>query len=772
MRTVHEPLVWRFDQAARVAPERVLRSIQHAARGPARDQWEPPEWLMPHQRDAARRVAGALQRFGGALLADAVGLGKTYVSLAVATTYHRVTLAAPACLLPQWKRIADTLGIPLAAVSHETLSRGAALPPGQLIIVDEAHRVRNPATRRYDSLARGVGNADVLLVTATPIVNRIDDLTWLLRLFLPDHALAPLGLPSLERQDHRDPPHRLLHAVLPLVVARPADVLDGPDTPSMPRTEDRRVGREPPVAEHLLRRLLTAVDELEFPGFGDDRARALLRMHLLRRLASSSVAFRQSLRRHLVYLDRAAAAATRGERLSRSAARLLGCGDDLQLELASLLPLQAEFLGGVHNIESERVRLLGLLRVLPTGPHPNPKASELARLLTRRAHHKTIVFATAEGTAIDLARRLHWRRVAVVSGGRARVASGKLPVEAALRLFAPRARGAPSPSAATEVNVLVATDLVSEGLDLQDADAVVHYDLPWTPERLAQRVGRIARLGSLNERAEVYWFRPPSQIEQRLHLCARLDGKAARQMTLPVPATSRVGRGRVTNRFLLSRERLIVGEHAVSMPRDPLSLWAVVTGPLAAVAAVSLCRRGGGVPQVLMLAGQPLAEIHDVLEQDRLLRMLAEGSSTDAAPPARLVRKLLAIVRQRFSLAGCGPVDPLTRRLRRSVLASAWCAGRDRAARRLALLDRVLNRLQQGVRVGAGRQLVDVFESGNPKSLDLDTWLGTWAPLSRSRADSFRILAVLFGDGSDVLHPRFTGVPQSAPTTHLRILRP
>src|SRR5207237_6422883 len=69
----------------------------------------------------------------------------------------------------------------------------------RLFVVDEAHRFRNPGTNRYRALARLVVGAKVLLVTATPVHNRVGDLCHLLRLFLRDHDLTALGVPSLRR---------------------------------------------------------------------------------------------------------------------------------------------------------------------------------------------------------------------------------------------------------------------------------------------------------------------------------------------------------------------------------------------------------------------------------------------------------------------------------------------------------------------------------------------------------------------------------------------
>src|SRR5207245_3339432 len=105
-----------------------------------------------------------------------------------------------------------------------------------------------------------------------------------------------------------------------------------------------------------------------------------------------------------------------------------------------------------------------------------------------------------------------------------------------LRVFAPAAQGAPPPPSALHADVLVATDLLSEGLNLQDAARVVHYDLPWSPARLAQRVGRIDRLGSPHAVVEAVTFLPPAPLAQALALEARLAAQARAAVSAAAPA--------------------------------------------------------------------------------------------------------------------------------------------------------------------------------------------------------------------------------------------
>ncbi|HEX9727519.1 MAG TPA: DEAD/DEAH box helicase [Gemmatimonadales bacterium] len=700
LEVVREPAADAFPLGPRCSLADIVPTLRNALVGCYDRGWDPPDWLMPHQRDAARRVSAALTVFRGAVLADAVGLGKSYVALAVAQRHPSCTVVAPATLVPQWRRLAHDRGVAVTVLSHEALSRGTAVPQCSLVVVDEAHRFRNPATNRYDRLARDLRRAAVLLVSATPVVNRVQDLVHLLRLFLPDSGLAAFGVPSLEAHLAHPDPACLLRAVGPVVIARAAASVAelGP----IPTPVDAPVCETGTVPPRPLARIVAEFDRLRFPSFGPD-ASALLRQHVLYRLASSVAACRVTLRRHLRYVDRAIAAATRGEALPRgTAAALFDAEDAAQLELglawyAARPALDARYL------QRERTALERVLRVLPADGC-DPKADELVQLVGRRRRRKTLVFTAAEATAFGLARRLGWEQVAVVAAGRSRVASGPIAAEEAFSLFAPRARGREAPSRALTVSVLIATDLASEGLDLQDADAVVHYDLPWTPVRLEQRLGRIARLGSHHARVDVLWFAPPPIIEERLRLRERIAAKVDTQLRVAVTRSSLVGRTRVLSRVLLARERLA----HVSAQR--VHGYAVVHGPPELLCALRWRVGNATVRELVQSAPDPCRD-----------RLLAGRERHDGVPFASRAR-LVELLRERVINTCTGPAGPTHRRLTAGILARGRRAARERDRSMIDLLDRTLRRLERGVAVGRERRLSDVLAAGVAATA-LKVWL-------------------------------------------------
>src|SRR5438874_9016736 len=271
--------------------------------------------------------------------------------------------------------------------------------------------------------------------------------------------------------------------------------------------------------------------------------------------------------------------------------------------------------------------------------------------LFRSSPGKTIVFTDAQPTARYLLRRLRHRRVAAVFGHVGRFASGEAPRLEVLRAFAPRAQGGARPAAALETDVLIATDLLSEGLNLQDAQRVVHYDLPWSPARLAQRVGRIDRLGSWHDSIRTVTFLPSPPLARALMIEERLATKIGAQQVAG------------TNGRLDWCDQLA-----------PLASSAC-TAPVGSCAAVV-----GGRPETVLVV-----RIGKLVEA---IGVAGEGGSTNPAAAARILATVGAaepagvdrvLLQQALDTAA-----PLIRSRLAAVQDARWPASdRDRFARRL-----------------------------------------------------------------------------------------
>lgn len=438
-----------------------------------------------------------LRRFRGALLADPVGSGKSYIALAVACAWRPhvpPAVVAPAALIPQWDRLARRLEISAHLWSHERLSRGR-LPPGSpsLVIVDESHRFRNQATLRYRTFAPWLVGRTVLLLSATPVVNRLADLSAQLLLGVRDDALATEGVSSLRKLLEGGGDHPALGA---LILQRPREV-------AIPGRRERAVLVP---EDDWLRKALPHLDRLRIsrsPGLG-----RLVRGVFWRAAASSPAALRGALSRYRLLL-RHCQDAGRGTRpAARSWVRRFIDQDPSQLVLWPLMGTSVES----ADLTLDDLPLLDLLlSTLPREPRScDAKAALLADLL--KENQPTLIFTTARETVHYLRQRISSSRLAWCTGAASGIGRLRATRESVLAWFRPSA-SLPHTLGPT---MLLTTDVSAEGLDLQRAGRVVHYDLPWTSVRLEQRDGRALRLGSTHSSVEVITFRPPAPLEQRL----------------------------------------------------------------------------------------------------------------------------------------------------------------------------------------------------------------------------------------------------------------
>ena len=147
-------------------------------------------------------------------------------------------------------------------------------------------------------------------------------------------------------------------------------------------------------------------------------------------------------------------------------------------------------------------------------------------------NRKLLVFTTFKDTAeylygnlLDLAEELDLN-IAMVSGDVTRTQSRPNNFNAILTNFAPRARGR-TDNGSDEIDLLIATDCISEGQNLQDCDTVLNYDIHWNPVRIIQRFGRIDRIGSRNLSVRMINYWPTEDMEVYLRLQSRVEARMA-----------------------------------------------------------------------------------------------------------------------------------------------------------------------------------------------------------------------------------------------------
>ena len=149
-----------------------------------------------------------------------------------------------------------------------------------------------------------------------------------------------------------------------------------------------------------------------------------------------------------------------------------------------------------------------------------------------KVNRKLLVFTTFKDTAeylydnlSDLAEELNLN-MALVSGDVTRTKARPNNFNAILTNFAPLARGR-ADNGSDEIDLLIATDCISEGQNLQDCDTVLNYDIHWNPVRIIQRFGRIDRIGSRNLSVRMINYWPTEDMEVYLRLQSRVQARMA-----------------------------------------------------------------------------------------------------------------------------------------------------------------------------------------------------------------------------------------------------
>ena len=525
----------------------------------------------------------------------------------------------PAALRPEWALACRRTGVVVPLYTHTQLARGSPrlASRAHLVIVDEAHAFRNPATRRYAGLADLTAGRRVALLTATPLNNTPADIAALVRLFAGRDRFREFGVPDLPAALRAADPGSAMLALAAISVSRSRRLVQArfPDLasafPSRRLTAPVEYDLDAAYAgalEPLLRSLAAFADATS----AVERGAALLHLALLRRLESSRAAIRRTLRRHRMFLAQLADAAACGRRLSRREFHALfprHDADDAQLVLLPMM-LEGGAEAGAERIAERSAALEAALELVDGAEAaPDPKLAALITLLDGElSGRKTIVFTEYRDTALYLARTLRRRfRLLAVTGRAAWAGADPVPRRVALDAFAPVSRHVPA-DPLLHAALLVATDVASEGMNLQDAAAVVNYDLPWNPVRVMQRVGRVDRLGALGRDVAVAHVVPAGGMRTLTGVLRRLRAKLD-----DAPRTIGVEPDPLASLWWLDRgrplpEALETESWRRVEPFEAAERWRMIAGPperrprLRPLIAAGLATDGGGPALGVLLA--------------------------------------------------------------------------------------------------------------------------------------------------------------------------
>jgi len=577
--------------------------------------------LTRFQSDGVFRAKRILDKYHGVLVADSVGLGKTFIAAELFTDIiernrQRALLIAPAQLRDgMWRRFKERYQSGIEVVSYEQMTEDKQLGIGSgsalgsdiddysLIVIDEAHAFRNPSTKRAQALRRlliGDPPKKVVMLTATPVNNSLWDLYDLLAYFIGhDAVFANMGIPSLKKlfkhASNEDPftlkPDVLFDVLDATTVRRtrhfvkkyyPNDSFQLPDntqvTISFPtpvvqsRTYDlddlipgffdefsEALAPEEGAPKLTMARYCPSMYGLDdHPSANEAALTGLISSGLLKRFESSSRAFECTLSKMVQAHDDFCRALDHGYFIGSEILSQLGSTDSDEdwedLVSAGLQVNQSDVDTEKlrQDVQSDKLILENLrdkIRTVSMGS--DPKLKLLAKELVRIAHsaeedglseqdtrnrRKVLIFSyfadTVEWIAKFLENELESNRALASYRGRLAVVRGTESYQGVSRSeavfhFVPESSDAPPSRSEDLFDILVTTDVLAEGMNLQQCGRIINYDLPWNPMRLVQRHGRVDRIGSPHKEVELICIFPDKQLDKMLALEERIRYKLA-----------------------------------------------------------------------------------------------------------------------------------------------------------------------------------------------------------------------------------------------------
>ncbi|WP_407045759.1 DEAD/DEAH box helicase [Haloarcula laminariae] len=441
-------------------PDSELRSLSHLD--------EENVKLLEHQVDAAHRALFEMD--GKALLADEVGLGKTIeVGMILKEMHYRgtddaVLILTPAQLAQQWQgEMLEKFGLDFTcnydddfagfdAHDHVIASIDTAKSDRHrstvlardwdVLVLDEAHYVKNEDTDRYE-LLENLSYDYAFFLTATPIQNDVTDLYNIISLLRPGLFGTREAFHNYfvnKSQETLVNRNELQNRLRRVMIRNRRDETDIDFTPRNVTTRTFK----PSAAEQDL---YQSVTDYVRTAYGEDQGQKLVLMTLQKEVVSSPEALKQTVERQLDVEDRKVVA--HADQLNR----ILDCVDAVET------PTKLESVQRITSEARERV----------------DKGRVIVFTQFRATQQKLIETLAEEGYTTH---SFH--------GGH----SSDEKEEIVERFE-------------EEGGVLVSTDAMNEGRNLQFCNVMVNYDLPWNPMKVEQRIGRIHRIG---QEREVYVF--------------------------------------------------------------------------------------------------------------------------------------------------------------------------------------------------------------------------------------------------------------------------
>lgn len=571
--------------------------------------------LFEFQKIAVAHAIKKLDAFGGVMISDVVGTGKTLIGTAILR--HLVDqyrsnplIICPPHLIEMWEQYLYDYGISGVVLSRYKIGLDEELLPRHsnhdVILIDESHNFRTKNTQAYKALMafmeEKTEEARIIMLSATPISNKLTDLKNQIALF-PREMLSKIDVLSQTTLDEyfkgttnpdgtvTDPGKAKIQELLRHILIRrtrtqikekyaiydkskklhylliegvpkyfPTRMLKNPkeyDIEKVYNNEfqsivdtlgDLNLARYNP-GEYIKEKYLDPAHP-EFQKYDDLRDSSLplvgiVRTSLLKRVESSIKAFKDSINNYreghkLFRSELEKGNISIGKEFHDIIYRSVTDSDyddtvyDREMtKIKSIYDADAfdmkRWIADIKHDSDQFSKMQGYLGSEDKFTEHDDKLAILIDLLKNMTNDKILIFSESASTAKYVAEYLKTKKIQEQIKHRAieQIDSSKNAVKSdVIWRFDPYNNPKPKKSSGKgEIDILVSTDVLSEGVNLQSGRIVINYDFHWNPVRLIQRVGRVDRIGTDHEQIEVINFLPTTQSEKELGLKEKVAKK-------------------------------------------------------------------------------------------------------------------------------------------------------------------------------------------------------------------------------------------------------
>ena len=536
---------------------------------------------LQYQIDAVVQAKKILEAYNGVFISDVVGLGKTYICAMLAKSLKkgRKLIICPPVLVDYWKDV--LLEFDVAAEVESLGKLDSILEKGDVdkyryVFIDEAHRFRNDKTESFSQLHKICFGKKVVLISATPINNYSSDIENQITLFQPKHNSTIVGVKNLEQffrdlrakenkytkgtqmyldqvrknsEEIRDKilRHIMIRRTRSEIIEYYKDDLDRQGL-SFPK-----LGTPEPIAyvfdedtNNVFNDTVELIKNFKYSRYkplvylkdtkkyasllaAQHNMGGFMKSVLVKRLESSFYAFKNTLRRFEESYEKFIDMYETGEvYISKKVDvyDMLDSGDDDKLMALVEDDIVMHFKSDEFDDKFIKdlkwdISKLRYLRETWDTITDDPKLYQFKEELKTNKKligNKKIIFTESKETAEYLEsnlRNLFGDRVVSYTG-----ASNHIMKSLIEQSFNPKYKDKKD-----LYDVLITTDVLAEGINLHQSNALINYDLPWNPTRIMQRVGRINRVGTEHTQIYVFNFFPTAATSKHLPLKDRIIEK-------------------------------------------------------------------------------------------------------------------------------------------------------------------------------------------------------------------------------------------------------